>query len=98
MFEHFTEEDGAAITIFKGVRGHLTQADSDVIKSLALNMEPGDIYVEVGSYLGCSACITGHFAPPGVLVYAHDIWVENMKSLGDETGPPVYTENYFKKF
>tara|TARA_B110000285_G_scaffold235190_2_gene315437 strand:- start:891 stop:1514 length:624 start_codon:yes stop_codon:yes gene_type:complete len=97
MFD-FTLEDGAAITTFKGVRGHLTQRDSNVICQLATEMEPGDIYVEVGSYLGCSACITAHYAPPGVLVYAHDMWVENMSELADASHPPIYVDNYFKVF
>ena len=94
----FTVEDGAAITTFKGVRGHLTKVDSTIIRQLASEMESGGIYVEVGSYLGCSACITGHHAPPGTLVYAHDIWFENMTTLTDTSQPPIYVDNYFKVF
>lgn len=56
-------------------------------------------YVEVGSYLGCSTFIVANLtAGSGVLLFAHDIWVENMEELPPGSDPPPLTEDYFHSF
>jgi len=56
-------------------------------------------YVEVGSYLGCSTLIVANItAETGVLLYAHDVWVENMEELAPGSDPPPLTDDYFHRF
>ena len=55
-------------------------------------------YVETGSYLGCSGVLAGLSSKHGSTVYCHDIWLENMDNLTEESGPPPKTDDYFFTF
>ena len=90
--------DGMAYTWVNGVKGTLRQIDYEILKSLALDIPRGGIYVETGSYMGCSAVAVGLHARGGVRVYAHDIWVQDMEELVAEGAPPPREEDYFYKF
>jgi len=55
-------------------------------------------YVEIGSYLGCSTFIIANLTQRNVLIYAHDIWLEEMKDLRENSDPPSNIDDYFLKF
>lgn len=62
--------------------------------------EPKFLYVEIGSYLGCSSILMASILPPASMIYAHDIWVDttNGETLEEEGDPPKEIDNYFYKF
>ena len=92
------DEHGIALANVDGVIGHLSHSDLVILKKFSETIPPDGIYVEVGSYLGCSSLwVSKHINPTG-RVYAHDIWVENMKELNENGGPPIFVDNYFLKF
>ena len=56
-------------------------------------------YVEIGSYLGCSSFLIANLtAGSGVILYSHDLWVEEMELLPEGSNPPPQTEDYFLRF
>lgn len=98
MEPEFTVEDGMTITTINGVRGTFRKADYNLIKIMASRIPRGGIYVETGSYLGCSAVIVGINTKRDVKIFCHDIWEQDMKNLTIEGGPPPIVDDYFFKF
>jgi hypothetical protein len=92
--EYIVDENGCAITIFKGVRGTLNKTDVDTLIKYASALPKNSKYLETGSYLGCSALIVATYSP--AIVYAHDIWVTDWSKL--KGGPPPRVDDYFYKF
>ena len=90
--------DGMAYTWVNGVKGTLRRVDYEILKSIAISIPRGGIYVETGSYMGCSTVAVGLHVKGGVRVYAHDIWVQDMKDLAADGAPPPIEKDYFYKF
>jgi predicted O-methyltransferase YrrM len=89
-------EKGSWITTAYGVRGHLMPGDVESILGVVNTFQP-KVYAEIGTYLGCSACMVAK-ASPTTLVYAHDLWEEDMKNLPEGSHPPHYVPDYFIEF
>jgi len=74
---------------------------SEMAKELIAMESPNEIkkYVEIGSYLGCSTFIIANITSgSNVLIYAHDIWTDNMQRLPTGSDPPPIVDHYFIKF
>jgi hypothetical protein len=60
------------------------------------------IYVETGSYLGCSSLFMSQYLSSNVYIYAHDIWVDTLdewkKLKENSSAPPPLKSNYFYEF
>lgn len=97
-FKFYVTDDDTAYTEFRGVKGTLTQGDVMWLVTEAQNLEENSVYAETGSYLGCSSTIIASLAKKGIRVYAHDLWLEDMKDLARDGGPPPVEENYFYQF
>jgi predicted O-methyltransferase YrrM len=93
VISHFME-DGIAYTSINGTRGTLNYYDCMTIIEHAKNLEPGEKYIETGSYLGCSALLVALHS--NVTVWAHDIWVTDWTKL--KGCPPPMEKDYFYKF
>ena len=89
--EHIIDENGCAITIYKGVRGTMNAADVSTIIEECKNCTK---YVETGSYLGLSSLVAASFS--NAIVYAHDIWETDWSLL--KGGPPPKVDDYFLRF
>lgn len=87
-------ENGIAYTSVNGVRGTLNFYDCKTIIEHAKNLSPGQKYMEIGSYLGCSSLLVAFFSK--VTIWAHDIWVTDWSEL--KGCPPPTVEDYFYKF
>jgi len=88
-------------------KGTLAIADGAIVKQMAAEVMavplPNGIlkrkYLEVGSHLGCSAMLVALLTEDsGALVYAHDLWMENMEALPAEGLPPSTVAESFVKF
>jgi|MDTC01.2.fsa_nt_gb predicted O-methyltransferase YrrM len=90
------DDRGVAIATAWGVDGHLNGHDVTVLQSMTAQYK-GEKYIEIGSYLGCSAVIIAK-ENPETLVYAHDIWETDMKDLPDDSLPPDHVADYFLNF
>ena len=90
--------DGIAYTWVNDVKGTLREMDYQILKNLAMSIPRNGIYVETGSYLGCSALTVALNSRAGVRVYAHDIWVQDMSELHTDGAPPPKEDDYFYKF
>jgi len=66
--------DDVAFTWVNGVRGYLREIDTRILIDCAKKMPHGGVYVETGSWLGCSATLVGLHAPQDCKVYCHDLW------------------------
>ena len=93
------------IGIREECHGTVVGPDAAVLAEMAkeiLAMQSNSLmkkYVEIGSYLGCSTFIMANLtANNNVLIYAHDIWLENMTHLSSFSDPPPHVEDYFLKF
>ena len=95
MFDYEVDDNGIAYTYFKGVKGTLNFNDTKTLVEEITKNNPS-VYVETGSYLGCSATIAALHS--NAIVYAHDLWVQDFDHLDESSGPPPEVENYFKKF
>ena len=95
-FKFEVDNQGIAYTYANGVKGTLTHYDTQILCNTFENKSSENtIYVETGSYLGCSAVIASKYLP---IVYCHDIWEENMNNLSKDGVPPPFEENYLFKF
>ncbi len=96
------DSNGIGYTYMNGsVKGTLTQMDVMCILKTAKKFlneeESSSVYLETGSYLGCSAVLIA--LTSNATVYAHDIWTTS--DLPDSSVPPPKLadgEDYFKKF
>jgi predicted O-methyltransferase YrrM len=91
-------DDGIAYTYVNGVKGTLNQADTNVLLSHYIQIPMNGKYAETGSYLGCSGVLAGLSSKHGTTIYCHDIWVDNMEELSNESGPPPKVDDYFYTF
>ena len=89
--------DGIAYTCINNVHGLLNELDCFVLISNGAFLPENSVYVETGSYLGCSGILQGLIAKKGTLVYCHDLWLDDMKDLPEGSGPPEYTTDLFNK-
>ena len=96
--KYSVDDNGIAYTFLNGVKGTLNQMDVEILKYNMSKLEPNSVYVEIGSYLGCSGILAGHVMKGNALIYCHDIWFSNMEELSLESGPPPKTDDYFYKF
>lgn len=93
------EENGMAYTIVnESVKGTLNAADTSVLLMHYNQMKVNSVYLETGSYLGCSGIMAGLTAKHGTLVYCHDIWVKDMQELSEDGIPPPTVTDYFYEF
>lgn len=95
------DENGIAYTYVNGTKGTLNAFDTQALIKEIANVCKGDeerIYVETGSYLGCSSVLAGLVSSSNTMCYAHDVWdFESLKS--DSVAPPKVLEgDYFKLF
>ena len=94
------DENGIAYTYVNGTKGTLNAWDTQaLIREIASKCTEGDhIYVETGSYLGCSSVLAGLVSSSNTMCYAHDVWdYDSLK--GDSIMPPRVLEgDYFKIF
>ncbi len=98
MNVQFSVENGIAFTEINGVKGTLRQMDFEILKKVSQTISDNGIYIETGSYLGCSAVIIGLCNSNGSMIYCHDIWEVDMNNLSNDGAPPPLVENYFYKF
>ena len=89
--QHIVDENGCAITIFKGVRGTMNEIDVKTIIEECKNCKK---YVETGSYLGLSSLVAASFS--NAMVYAHDVWETDWTLL--KGAPPPKVDDYFLRF
>ena len=87
-----------ATTYVNGVQGALNQMDTYILVNEMSKIPVNGKYVETGSYLGCSAVIAGLSTKRGVMVYCHDLWVEDMSLLPQDGSPPPVVDGYLYKF
>jgi len=87
-----------AFTYVNGVQGMLSQSDTYILLNEMSKIQMNGKYVETGSYLGCSGVLAGLSTKRGVLVYCHDLWVEDMITLSSDGSPPPNITNYFYTF
>lgn len=87
-------ENGIAYTFINGTRGTLNHVDALTILDASTRMPDGGVYLETGSYLGCSALIAALHST--CTVYAHDIWVTDWSEL--RGAPPPEVKDYFYEF
>lgn len=92
------DSNGIAYTFVNGVKGTLNQNDTLALMSEYHKLPVNSLYIETGSYLGCSSVLAGLCTKHGTTIYSHDIWEENMKDLTTESGPPPECEDYFLKY
>jgi hypothetical protein len=92
---HYVDENDNALTNLNGVIGTLTAHDTYVLKHYMSEAKPNSLYVETGSYLGCSGILAGLVMKGESLVYCHDIWVCNMNELSIDSGIPPIVDDYF---
>jgi Methyltransferase domain len=92
-----TVDNGNAIAYVNGVAGTLNKADIDTLVAATVGLEEGSVYVETGTYLGCSALAVA-LHNPKLLVYCHDIWVTDWEDLSADGKPPPTVQDYFYKF
>ena len=85
--------------------GTMVGSDPVVVAQMAKELvsmastTPKTKYVEIGSYLGCSTFLVANLtAGSGVILYSHDLWVEKMELLPEDSNPPPQTEDYFLRF
>ena len=85
--------------LLKDVKEETIEGNNELYE-VGMKDGPKFLYVEVGSYLGCSSILMASILPPASMIYAHDIWVDtsNGETLGEEGGPPKEIDNYFYKF
>lgn len=95
---HYVDENDNALTNLNGVIGTLTAHDTYVLKHYMSEAKPNSLYVETGSYLGCSGILAGLVMKGESLVYCHDIWVCNMNELSIDSGIPPIVDDYFYQF
>lgn len=93
-----TDSNGIAYTFVNGVKGTLNQNDTYTLINEYYKLPVNSIYVETGSYLGCSSVLAGLCTRHGTTIYSHDIWERNMEDLPSESGPPPQCEDYFLKY
>jgi predicted O-methyltransferase YrrM len=86
---------GPYFTYVNGVRGTLKKMDVSTLIHYARQLEEGSKYMEVGSYLGCSALIVALHS--NATVWAHDIWVSDWDELPVDQRPPR-EQDYFYSF
>jgi predicted O-methyltransferase YrrM len=92
-------DNDIAYTYVNNVKGCLNKMDTMVLLEHYKNLPFNSKYVEIGSYLGCSTVLAGLTVKnKSSLVYAHDIWEENMNNLKIEGGPPPTEDNYLYQF
>lgn len=89
------DENGIAYTYINGIKGTLNYYDTETLIHEIVQNDPS-VYVETGSYLGCSSVISALHS--NALVYAHDLWVQDFDTLDISSAPPPEVENYFKQF
>lgn len=89
------DENGIAYTYINGIKGTLNYYDTKTLIHEIVQKDPS-VYVETGSYLGCSSVIAALHS--NALVYAHDLWVQDFDTLDVSSAPPPEVENYFKQF
>ena len=87
--------NGGAYTYINGVKGCLRNTDTQIITDCAKTMSFGGKYVEIGSWLGCSALLVGFHCPGRCKVYCHDLWEDE---LPPDSNPPPVEENVLYKF
>ena len=92
--EHIVDENGCAITIFKGTRGTMNRFDVQALIHECSKLEANDVYLETGSYLGLSSLIIASHS--NAIVYAHDIWETDWTLL--KGSPPPKVSDYFLRF
>lgn len=93
--DYEVDKNGIAYTYINGVKGTLNYYDTQTLIHEISKKDPS-VYVETGSYLGCSSVIAALHS--NALVYAHDIWVQDFDTLDETSGPPPEVDNYFKQF
>lgn len=98
----YDEETGMAYTYVNGdeVKGTLNRFDTLCIVETAQKYlsDEGCVYLETGSYLGCSSILVALLCGKAT-VYAHDIWVSDFDMLtAGSLPPPKVDGGYFKKF
>tara|TARA_R110002074_G_scaffold136836_2_gene281648 strand:+ start:181 stop:804 length:624 start_codon:yes stop_codon:yes gene_type:complete len=87
--------DGGAFTWVNGVKGCLRETDVKIITDCAKNISFGGKYVEIGSWLGCSALLVAFHCPGRCKVYCHDLWEDE---LSPDSNPLPVEENVLYKF
>jgi len=93
------DKDDIAFTyVNDSVKGTLNRTDTHVLLQHFSQLPFGSKYIETGSYLGCSSVLAGLTMKANSLVYAHDLWLDNMNDLSTEGAPPPQIENYFYTF
>lgn len=94
------DPNGIAYTYANGVKGTLNYMDvANIInEAKKLPVDNAAVYLETGSFLGCSSVIVASVTSANTLVYAHDIWSNSV--LDDHrTGPPPKQEDdHFRIF
>lgn len=95
--EFEVDSNGIAYTYANKVKGMLNRSDvANIInEAKKLPIDNAAVYLETGSFLGCSAVIVASVTSSNTLVYAHDIWVQEKL---DEQGLKNGDEEYFKTF
>lgn len=93
----YTVENGNAIAWVNGVAGTLNKSDIDALIAATTGLGENSIYVETGTYLGCSALAVAMHNPE-ILIYCHDIWVTDWSDLSVDGMPPPLVQDYFHKF
>lgn len=93
--DYEVDKNGIAYTYINGVKGTLNYYDTQTLIHEISKKEPS-VYVETGSYIGCSSVIAALHS--NALVYAHDLWVQDFDTLDVSSGPPPEVDNYFKQF
>lgn len=94
------DENGIAYTYVNGTKGTLNQYDTQaLIKEISSKCSDDgeNIYIETGSYLGCSSVLAGIVSSSNTICYAHDVW--DYESLEcDSIAPPKVEGDYFSIF
>jgi len=79
--------NGIAYTYVNGVPGPLNNVDARTHIEFADQLSEGARYVEVGSYLGCSALLVALHSK--ARIWAHDVWTADWTQLKGDPPPPV---------
>lgn len=89
--------DGIAFTYVNGVKGVLNPNDAKVLVEHAKNLPKNAKYLEIGSYLGCSAHLIALHSD--ATIWCHDIWKEKWEDNKDASDKEcIRTEDFFYVF